>query len=84
MYDRNTQLFMMRTNHAVKIDRLICEICASGGFPSMLRTRLRFIIGSTARITTDAPNAPAKFRTVGWRNPPADAIPTDPRIVRKR
>jgi hypothetical protein len=64
MCDDNTLSLMIRINHAFKVDRLTCEMRVSGGFPSMLRTRLRFIIGSTARITTDAPDAPAKFRTV--------------------
>jgi hypothetical protein len=78
MYDRNTQPLMIRTTHAVKIDHQICEMRVSGGFPSMQRTRLRFIIGSTARITTDAPNAPAKFRTVGQAEPSRGRGPDRP------
>jgi hypothetical protein len=58
---------MMRTNHAVKVDRLTCELCVSGGFPSCIHDNR--IDGSTDRnnayLTTDATNAPAKFRTGG-------------------
>lgn len=74
MYDRNTQPFMIRTTHAVKVDHQICEMCVSGGYPHNVNNTITgstdtMIDGLTDRqkrrhLAAYAPNAPAKFRTV--------------------